>query len=252
MKYTRDSGTTWNSFDPPKFEKGDLIEETSSDCASMKVTYIDGTTKIFTGLTSIEPDSNMHKAKSVEIYDGVTSIGNDTFYGSSSLTSITIPNSVTSIGDSAFYGCRKFTDITIPNSVTSIGVAAFDECSALVSVTLPNGLTKIDFNTFNSCRKLTGITIPDGVTEIRNYAFWHCESLTSFTIPNSVTSIGNGVFEGCSGLTTITVQPTTPPTLGTAAIPNTIQRIYVPAASVNSYKSATNWKDYADKIQAIP
>jgi len=28
--------------------------------------------------------------------------------------------------------------------------------------------------------------------------------------------------------------------------------IYVPAASVNAYKTATNWKSYASRIQAIP
>ena len=40
--------------------------------------------------------------KSVEIADGVTSIGNYAFYYCNSLTSVTIPNGVTSIGNSAF------------------------------------------------------------------------------------------------------------------------------------------------------
>jgi hypothetical protein len=42
---------------------------------------------------------------SVIIKDGVTTIGNNVFYGCSGLTSVTIPNSVTSIGDDAFYNC---------------------------------------------------------------------------------------------------------------------------------------------------
>lgn len=36
----------------------------------------------------------------------MTSIGSTSFYGCSSLTSITIPESVTSIGSTAFYGCK--------------------------------------------------------------------------------------------------------------------------------------------------
>ena len=42
------------------------------------------------------------KDKDVVIPDGVTSIGNEAFWGCGSLTSITLPDSVTSIDDWAF------------------------------------------------------------------------------------------------------------------------------------------------------
>ena len=46
------------------------------------------------------------------IPEGVTSIGEDAFYGCSSLKLIIIPKSVTSIGEDAFYGCINLTSIT--------------------------------------------------------------------------------------------------------------------------------------------
>lgn len=48
---------------------------------------------------------NGQEVKDLNIPDGVTSIGNYTFYGCSGLISVTIPNSVTSIGKNAFEDC---------------------------------------------------------------------------------------------------------------------------------------------------
>ena len=140
----------------------------------------------------------------ITIPDSVTSIGDDTFYGCSSLTSITIPDSVTSIGWRAFYGCSSLTSITIPDSVTSIGNAAFCD-SGLTSITIPDSITSIGSGAFSGCSSLTSITIPDGVTSIGNSAFLGCSNLTSITIPDSVTSIGYMAFEDCSSLTSITI-----------------------------------------------
>lgn len=101
------------------------------------------------------------------------------------------------------------------------------------------------------CESLTSLTIPDSVIEIENSAFSYCSRLTSITIGNGITSIGNKIFSGCSKITTITCEATTPPTLGSDNNLSNIIAVYVPAESVDLYKSATNWSYYADKIQPI-
>lgn len=166
-----------------------------------------------------------------KMLDGVTRIGDCAFYNCTSLTSVTIPNSVISFGDCAFYNCTSLTSVTIPNSVTSIGNQAFEKCSSL-----------------------TSITLPDSLTSIGDRVFYNCTSLTSVEIPNSVTSIGELVFGQCSSLESVTVLATTPPTLGGNAFYSTHSslKIYVPSASVNAYKAATNWDSYSSKIYAIP
>jgi predicted lipoprotein with Yx(FWY)xxD motif len=78
----------------------------------------------------------------------VTLIGDNAFYGCTSLASITIGDSVTSIGNSAFYGCSSLTSITIPNSVTSIGDVVFNGCSSLTSITIPKSVTSIGYDLF--------------------------------------------------------------------------------------------------------
>ena len=169
------------------------------------------------------------------------------------ITSLTIPDGTTKIGYGAFYNCSRLTSVTIPNSVTSIGGSAFYSCSSLTSVTIPNSVTSIGGSAFNSCSSLTSVTIPNSVTSIGYGAFSFCSSLTSVTISNSVTSIDGSAFYGCSRLTSVTIKATTPPTLTSGAFNDTNNcPIYVPAESVDAYKTATNWSAYANRIQAIP
>ena len=82
--------------------------------------------------------------ESYEIPEGVTSIGDNAFYGCSNLQSITIPDSVTTIGKEAFSMCYKLQSITIPDSVTSIGDEALGDCDNLNTVNIPKHLTEED------------------------------------------------------------------------------------------------------------
>lgn len=130
----------------------------------------------------------------IVIPDSVTSIGNDAFYGCSSLTSVEIPGSVTSIGDYAFCGCSSLTSIVIPDSVTNIGAGAFLRCSNLANVTLSNNLTKINSSTFGNCTSLSKIDIPDSVISIGSGAFGSCYNLKTIILGPNIKTIEDWTF----------------------------------------------------------
>jgi len=220
----------------------------------------------------------------ITISDSVTSIGNSAFSGCSSLPNITIPNSVTNIDQYAFNYCSSLTSINIPSGITSIeqctfvncyklkeinipdivtniGQYAFRRCFDLESINIPSGVTSIGDYTFDACTGLTMVNseingecnIPSSITSIGGRAFSFCSSFTSIIIPSGVTFIFTGAFEYCSNLQSITCLPTTPPRLVNYPFDHTNDcPIYVPAGSVETYKSASGWSTYASRIQAIP
>ncbi|MDY6426450.1 MAG: fibronectin type III domain-containing protein, partial [Bacteroidales bacterium] len=82
--------------------------------------------------------------------DDVKVIPKDCCYGMSKLTSVNIPNGVTSIGGYAFSGCTGLTSIEIPNSVTSIGGYAFSGCIGITAIgcnaEIPPTIGSLTFN----------------------------------------------------------------------------------------------------------
>ena len=217
----------------------------------------------------------------ITIPNNVTSIGQSAFSSCTGLTNITIPDSVTSIGMSAF-SHTSLTSVILPNTLTVISTSLFEDCSGLTSVRIPNTITKFGYRCFKDCPNLTSITIPNRVTSIGNNSFNGCSNLTTvflnsnaivsenytvisglktyfgiqvtkYVIGNNIVSIGDYVFINSSRLTNITIEATTPPTLSNVNAFNGTNNcpIYVPAASVEAYKTATNWSSYADRIQPI-
>ena len=190
----------------------------------------------------------------VTIPNTVTAIKDFTFRGCWDITSVTIPESVTSIGKEAFRECGCLTIINIPTSVTSIGDAAFYSCGRLTTITIPEGVTSIGDETFYECGSLTTITIPENsrLTSIGDGAFELCKKLTSITIPEGVTSIGFAAFYECNMLGKIICRAIVPPVVGTACfygVPSA--PVYVPAASVEAYRSHEGWGVFPSFI-ALP
>ena len=189
----------------------------------------------------------------VTLLEGMQVIGDHSFASDRGLTSIILPSTVTLINDWAFYYCTSLLSVNIPNNVTTIGAYAFYYCTSLPIINIPNGVTSIGDYAFGHCTSLTSITIPNGVTSISNYTFGYCNLLVSIDIGSDVTSIGFGAFAGCIALTYMTCRATTPPVLYSDALSDVPMdcNIYVPAESVNAYKSATNWSARSAYIQAI-
>lgn len=95
--------------------------------------------KYWTGLTTITAGSSTSALgafggctalTSIEIPEGVTTIGAYAFYNNTLLNRIVIPESVTTIGTYAFANCTGITgNLIIPDTVTSIGASFVNNCT---------------------------------------------------------------------------------------------------------------------------
>lgn len=103
---------------------------------------------------------------SIELPEGLVSIGRNAFACCQNLTDITIPESVTEIGGSAFYRCYKLTNIVIPAKMTTIAKTTFVDCENL-SITIPVSVTEIATDAFNGLYKNVKVTI---ICEENSYA----------------------------------------------------------------------------------
>ena len=215
----------------------------------------------------------------------VTAIGNEAFEGCVNLTSVSIPNSVSSIGQWAFTGCTKLANINIPNSVTTIGNGTFQNCIKLANINIPNSVTTIGDNAFAYCYRLTEITVPESVTTIGLTTFSYCYSLAEVTwnarncmleytyfdyedhlpfafcpslkkiiIGSEVESIDDEIF--CiydpvyNNIDTVMCLAEVPPVISEDCFwTHTYEKatLCVPRASVDSYASATGWKEFVNR-----
>lgn len=187
--------------------------------------------------------------KTVTIEEGITSVGDYVFQGSSNLTAVIFPDSITRIGNSAFSDCSALETVAIPEGVTEIGNSAFYDCDALQTVDIPDSVITIGSHAFYSCG-LTAVAVGSGVIAIDSCAFQSCyeikevtisniaawlrisfrneeanplsyahalylddELLTDLVIPGTVTEIGQYALNGCTSITSVYI-PTSVASIG--------------------------------------
>lgn len=142
-------------------------------------------------------------ARTVNIKEGVTRIGNNAFLGFDNLRTLSLPSTLKEIGDFAFEQCVYLKNFAFPTGLEDIGEGAFRWCKALTSVTLPKNIRSVRNRTFAHCEKLSSVSIPNSVSFIGYMAFAMCDSLVNVTVPESVREIDNYAFYYCDKLTTV-------------------------------------------------
>lgn len=192
---------------------------------------------------------------SITLNNSLTRIENNTFYGCKSLNSIEIPNSIITIDYKAFENCSSLTEVIIPNSVTTIGYDAFYSCESLVTLTIGNTVTSIGSGAFAECKELSNVAFGNSVSEIEWLAFEGCDKLQEINLPNSISYIGTSAFRTDLNITDTTIvscMALTPPIIETNLFTGRWNLlIRVPMSSVEAYKTADGWSQYADVIVGI-
>lgn len=183
-----------------------------------------------------------------EVYDAETVNLYSGFYRSN-VEKVTFPNCRVIVGNEAFGYCEKLFSVDFPELV-QMGTGTFRGTAKLVHVCFPK-VGDVITSAFNRSSVET-VDFPV-CTWIRDTVFSYCSKLKEIKIPICKV-IGRSVFLDCTALEKIFLNGVeSVPTLGTDALkgtPDTL-KIIVPDALVDSFKTATNWSAYADKIVGI-
>jgi hypothetical protein len=196
---------------------------------------------------------------------------NGEFEGCINLTDVNLPNTITKFDQNTFNMCSKLKNINIPTSLNEIGERCFGNCISLGnSILYFKNVTTIANKIFASAiinqiyfPSLT--SIPGGwwsnwssnggcfSTEYNASQRFQCNLLYLKLAPD--VPLNNGSF-AYANIVNLIINNDTPPTIYQYTIPDegtrcNITNIYVPAASVNTYKEAQYWSVLADKIKSI-
>lgn len=202
----------------------------------------------------------------VVIPGNVSIVGPSSFCGQ--LSSLTIRSGVDSIADYAFTK-NLLKEVYIPGSVRGIGEQAFDD-SLLEKVTVGDGVKYIRYGAFQNC-SIGELVLPDSVEEIGQFAFAD-NCIASVDIPAGLKVLENSVFKN-NALVSVTLpegieqicifsfygnriaelkcEAAVPPVLEERAFDPLPERIAVPSASLEAYRTAPVWSTFADRIQAL-
>ena len=194
---------------------------------------------------------------SIKMSDNLIRIGNNAFWECFNLTSIEFSNNLEYIGEWAFAGCHALPSVTIPKSVKCIDAIAFQWCYALTKVVVnSNEVVARDneqFYTLMSCfgKQVKEFVLGEDVKKIAYIAFAQSENLTSVTIPGNMTCVDDSAFHECTSLTDVYCYAEQVPETGKDVFVSSNYKnatLHVPAASVDAYSNAAQWKDFGNIV----
>lgn len=207
-------------------------------------------------------NSSITSFNELEYFVGLTAIGGNYadwtygFKGCTNLKSVVLPKSVTTLKHGAFDGCTSLESVGDMSHITTTQTRVFYNCSSLaIEVNMPNlnNLGGASFYGSGISKVISLGNITELPFDYERGCFRGCAALTFVELSEKTTSIAAYSFYGCTALETFICRATTPPTLANVnAFTNTNNcPIYVPDASLEAYKTATNWNNFSSRIKPL-
>lgn len=228
--------------------------------------------------------------RSVELPPYLMYIGSFAFFRCNALENVGMPETIVEIGAGAFRSAGapkvinfptlaslpKFIDIDLSYTFRSSKVqrvenlgnvketfgmwsaytltdryGVFYECENLEYADISN-LEIVGFCMFGRCAALKEVIMRKAKI-IRSGAFISCSGLEKLRFPQTLTQLQEFSVAYCNKLTTLIFESVAPPSLDVYSLDNlpSLESIYVPDASVNAYKVASNWSSFANKIKPL-
>lgn len=118
--------------------------------------------------------------QTLEISEGIKSIGLDAFRGSTLLKSVVLPSSLEKLVGGCFENCTSLTTVSFRNDTSNlklIGNQAFSGCKKLTKFDVPSSVNTIEHGAFNRCTSMKEINIT--VKDTTSFGGWNFEYWTS-------------------------------------------------------------------------
>lgn len=125
--------------------------------------------------------------------ENLETIGNEAFYGCTSLAEAPLPGKLKSIGEYSF--CNTvLTEVVLPEGLTAMGRNAFEYCMQNKRVSLPSTLKEVPYGAFRDNYALESVTFSEGLTTINSLAFYEARELTELKFPTTLRTIASDAF----------------------------------------------------------
>jgi len=197
---SEDSGVTWYDVSPAQYQRGNVLENPSSDCMMNIKTkvQIPSTSSTYTLADNHFGALQAAWADSLQPLD----IGNLVRYKftRTGLHQVDYLMQSTLLPQEMFKNNQRLREVTVPANISQIGMCAFSGCSYLSAVTMEN-VDAIDTSAFAKCVRLTSIILPPSLSIIGDLAFSGCSALTTVYLTCDLPpTLGEHPFEGCTNL----------------------------------------------------
>lgn len=230
------------------------VENWSSDGIGLTV---DDAEKITTIKNYFQNNNLIHSFEEFKYFINVKNIIDYmALSGMSSLEKIALPTNLEVLGEATFLN-NTLMDIAggIPKTLKNISYPnCFKNTGIKGIIDLPNLSNTLPSNTFKDCPGITEIKSLGSINRIDGSAFENCQNLVKAEIPDTSNFLNYNVFKNCVNLKTVIIKAITAPVMAennVFANTHSDLSIYVPDESVETYKTATNWINYADKIHPL-